>query len=437
MNRRGARALGSPRDLRVPQSGRCAPCWRLRATSLGRKLPALGRSALCASAVLIFFSGALVRADERKTLSRTEDLVVLTGAELPKLRGIHKDLLRAYASRAGKLEPIPFQVDERTPELEYCWTSGPDPVKDVDDGRVDEDDEVAFRAADAGDRTTEGSIAGSTARMEIELEDPLDGGKGWVYVFAYEDKGHAPPARSERRLVEVLPDPAGGAVFRTTSFEVASTGSAGLTGRPRGIRFRKGDASRPAAVSDAAHLKLHASYLLGRIDREGSDARTTLGTSFIDGPVRALAPISLEVYLIWGNWISSSRSYVSVHDHTYEVHARFLVPVNLDTDHASEARLSVALADGTAWKTKALGSGTLGLIGPPGALAVTLELDPRLKSRPLNGGELGVDLTGLHKSDEARPYEVTYVLHALPEGTEEDLRALIRYRDKPLRHAAR
>jgi hypothetical protein len=385
--------------------------------------------------VLVCFTHT-ARADEHKTLTRTEDLVVLTGAELPRLRGIHKDLLRAYASRAGKLEPIPFQVDERTPELEYCWTSGPDPVKDVDDGRVDEDDEVAFRAADAGDRSTDRSVDGSTARMEIELEDPLDGGKGWVYVFAYEDKGHPPPARSERRLVEVVPDPTGGAVFRTPSFEVASTGSAGLTGRPRAIRFRKNETSGPEVVGDGAHLKLHASYLLGQIDREGSDARTTLGTSYIDGPVRALAPISLEVYLIWGNWISSSRSYVCVHDHAYEVHARFLVPVNLDRDHASEARLSVELRDGTAWNTKALGS-TLGFVSPQGALGVSLELDPRLKSRPLNGAELGIDLTGLLKSDEARPYEVTYVLHALPEGTEETLGALIRDRDKPLRHAAR
>ena len=148
----------------------------------------------------------IARADEReiKTLDRAEDLVVLTGAELAKLKGVPSDLIRVYAAKDGDLLPIPFQVDERTPELEYCWRAGPDPVKDVDDGRLDDDDEVALRAADAGDRTGK-SIAGATARVEVQIDDPVNGHKAWAYVLAFDDKEHPPPPRTEKRRVEVIP----------------------------------------------------------------------------------------------------------------------------------------------------------------------------------------------------------------------------------------
>src|SRR5579871_4476451 len=92
---------------------------------------------------------------EEKKLSRPEDLVVLSGADLSQLKGTHQDRIRLYAAHEGKLEPIAFQVDKKTPELEYCWTTGPEPVKDVREGKLDQDDEVVFRARDAGEKCTE------------------------------------------------------------------------------------------------------------------------------------------------------------------------------------------------------------------------------------------------------------------------------------------
>jgi hypothetical protein len=59
-------------------------------------------------------------------------------------------------------------------------------------------------------------------------------------------------------------------------------------------------------------------------------ARTALGSSYIDGPVRIVAPVALEAYLIWGTWISDSRAYVIVSGHTWELHAALSLPVNLD-----------------------------------------------------------------------------------------------------------
>lgn len=372
----------------------------------------------------------------KKSLERTEDLVVLTGAQLPKLKGTPGDLVRVYASRQGKLEPIPYQLDERTPELEYCWRAGPDPVKDVDDGRLDDDDELALRAADAGDRTS-ATVEGATVRVEVEIEDPDTSTKAWVYVLAFSTESPAPP-RSEKRHVEIASEATSGTRLRTEFFEVASVASPGLGGRPTGIRLRSPDGSMgPVLLNDASRFKLRATYLLARIEREGGEARTALGSSWIDGPVRIVAPVTLEAYLIWGNWISSSRSYVVLHDHTWELHARFSVPVNLDREHASDASLSFEPAEGArSWRAHKE-NGLLQMIGAEGAIGARLELDPRLRAKETGQRELALDLQGLRKSDEATPYEVTYVLGILPKGTDSAVRDLMKGRDKPLRHAAR
>ena len=138
----------------------------------------------------------------------------------PDLRsGAPVEQIAAYRW-TGEWVPIPVQVDERFPyflangrssfsiysgtdeELTYVWddeawkktggdcntlpaegTPTPDPVPGLDD-----DDEVAFMASDAGAQaplgTTApaGAIAGS-ARQEIALVDPLSGGTSYVYLF--------------------------------------------------------------------------------------------------------------------------------------------------------------------------------------------------------------------------------------------------------------
>src|SRR5207302_20645 len=95
-------------------------------------------------------------------------------------------------------------------------------------------------------------------------------------------------------------EPHGGARMRTEFFEVASVASPGLAGRPTGIRLRGRDGSvGPEIVKDAARFKLDARYLLARIERSGAEARSALGSSWIDGPVRIVAPVTLEAYLIW------------------------------------------------------------------------------------------------------------------------------------------
>src|SRR5205807_4993221 len=101
-------------------------------------------------AVALFLSPTRADTVKAKTLARTEDWVIVPGKELPRLKGKHKDKVRLYAQKNGSLQPIPYQVDEKTPEGGYCFTEGPADklVKDVDDGLIDDNDEVVFMAKD-------------------------------------------------------------------------------------------------------------------------------------------------------------------------------------------------------------------------------------------------------------------------------------------------
>lgn len=403
----------------------------------------------------------------KKTLRRAGDSVVIEGSRFPRLKGVHKDRLRLYAVREGKLTPIPFQVDERTPELNYCWTEGPDPVKDVDEGLIDDDDELVFMARDAGDQAPDDLAAppGAGARVEIELSDPKTGERGWAYAFAFPDASGPPPPRSDVHYVSVARDN-GGATFSSETFEIASPSSAGTTGRPEHVRLRApGGQLTREVLRHAARARFHASYLFVHVDRDDAEARVSLGTSYIPGPVRIVAPVALEAYLVWGNWVTAVRSVLFVYRDRWEQRTRFSVPVNLDSSERSYAWLALELAPGLEGYSFAndrnprpvplsegLGRARLdasfpswnAVFGPEGGVVTRLRLDPRLASQRNSlfveeaSGESGahvgfqVDLTGLRKSDEGAPYAVDYSAAFVPGYRPGDEAGLVDEGDAPL-----
>jgi hypothetical protein len=390
-----------------------------------------------------------------------DDLIVITGAELPQLRGAPISQLRAFAQRGARLEAIAFQVDERTPELDYCWTRGRSPVKDVDSGRLDDDDELVFLARDAGTRASreESPGAGTTGRVEVSLSDGAQDASVYVYAF-----GEDAPPRATARHVGVLEDRSGGLRFRGRTFDVAVTGSLGTTGVPRNIRVARADGTPgPVIVRNAARTHLQASHSFVRIERDEPAMRTSMGSSFLDGPVRVVVPVALEAYLVWGNWITARRSYVSIHGRTWELRASVAMPVSLDEDGPSTAALGVELTPPVAeWTLRnehnkepvLLANATAldrrfsnwcVLSGPHGAVVTRLVLDPRLASPrstlhlDLPQGFVGfsVDLTGLRKADEAQAYDVHYLVRFLPGYRRGDEQALLREYERPLRVAVR
>ncbi len=150
------------------------------------------------------------------TLDRPSDPVVLAGADVPSLGGIEPSDLVAFRYDSG-WQQIPVQVDERAVKdfadvynvgggaggersaisgqaypkpigvtnlfyTDIGTFTGPDP-----DATLDDDDEIAFMAKDAGGEPPSfsepsGAITGSG--VEVAITDPLDpGASGYVYLF--------------------------------------------------------------------------------------------------------------------------------------------------------------------------------------------------------------------------------------------------------------
>jgi len=119
-----------------------------------------------------------------KSLTRTQDPLILEGAPLAGLTGWPIAATRAFAMKNGTVSAIPFQIDEKRPDGQYALPSGPQ--ISADDGMIDANDELVFMAMDAGDRIGRDQLpAGFTAAVELEITDPIDGGKGWVYLASY------------------------------------------------------------------------------------------------------------------------------------------------------------------------------------------------------------------------------------------------------------
>ena len=74
-----------------------------------------------------------------KTLDRPLSPVVIPDSRLKPLLKTPGKQLRLYALPKGGsgLKPIPFQLDERTPEERYAFTRGAGRRSDTDDGLLD------------------------------------------------------------------------------------------------------------------------------------------------------------------------------------------------------------------------------------------------------------------------------------------------------------
>lgn len=140
------------------------------------------------------------------------DPVVIVGASLPKLSGVTADRLVAFRYRASQgYTQVPVQLDERK-EVDFGSTPstnatagaegtvygtapigfsapqyadagtfvGRDPVSGLDD-----DDEVALIAADAGSNAAGAGRPGGTrgAATRVKISDPLGGPHAFIYLY--------------------------------------------------------------------------------------------------------------------------------------------------------------------------------------------------------------------------------------------------------------
>jgi hypothetical protein len=121
---------------------------------------------------------------QTRNLSRSEDYILLTGADAPSLLDSDPHDLHLYAYGRAGFRAVPFQVDKRDSDGRFVFPDETmrDPLRDG--AHLDENDELVFMVKDAGERRPEGAWTDKAVRgVEIELTDPRDGGRAWAYLF--------------------------------------------------------------------------------------------------------------------------------------------------------------------------------------------------------------------------------------------------------------
>ncbi|MCO5170839.1 MAG: hypothetical protein M9894_31305 [Planctomycetes bacterium] len=298
---------------------------------------------LALAALALLALAAAARADvtqaEASTLDRAEGAVVVTGERLEEVLGAPLRSLRLYALRDGALRPIPYQLDERTPEGGYAFTGGEERRSDTDDGHLDANDELVFMARHVGGRLGDWTpLPGEVDRLALHVTTPERDRGGWVYLLRFEGE---PPPRASEDLVSLTwsgPDVTGWAGARA---RVVSAPSAAGFLDLRELRFARPGGGYGPDVLDRLKVGLEARYLFLDIARREDEVRSHV-VGFLDGPVRVIARVVAETYLIWGHWVRTTpRTQVVIYEDRVELDLEVRVPVALE--QRSRSGLRVAL----------------------------------------------------------------------------------------------
>lgn len=143
----------------------------------------------CTCIFVLFSVGPLF--SQNRNLDRPYEPLVIDGSAFPSFSGDAAPLnalqLLVYRAASGTWEEIPFQIDAVEPDTAKDNLGKPN-FFSPGDNLLDDDDQLVFLLADAGDRAPANRWpaeiqARSYPRYEIEITDPLDGvGKAWVYL---------------------------------------------------------------------------------------------------------------------------------------------------------------------------------------------------------------------------------------------------------------
>ncbi len=278
----------------------------------------------------------------KKTLMRKSDPVVVTGIRIEKLAGSDIEKIRVYAAATnGVLSPIPFQIDERDERGSLVFPFGPKKSKDSSPS-FDANDELIFMAKDTGWRVARASWPKTVDKSaEIEVSDPINGTKGWVYAFTFA----SPPPHSGVDYVSVS-----STGFTVTTPYFISKFCRDATISFCGISLTEAGGGDGKNYMDRLKVRAHAvtKYVRIPIEKSENDFSSEL-LAYIDGPVRVIRRTNNKMFLFWK--IPTPGSIV---DNVYYYNS-FIFPTEVDvpfdlaamleevrfrvtTDHGSRAK---------------------------------------------------------------------------------------------------
>ncbi len=259
------------------------------------------------------YSGASASILKERTLKRWPDPIVADCGLFSSLLGKPLKGVRLLAWRDGRMQPIPFQIDERDANGDRVYLSGEEANPEDSNRQVDVGDELVFMARDTGDRVEAAVFSqGAEAWEEVELTDSLTGGKSWCYLL-YTSAGNLPLSSDDYvHYEEAYHPPKGKPCPRVTSAYVDDRFY------PMSPYFRTKDfpnngfshfhmANTPKAGGDNSNYvdrmktRFEAVMFFGTFKWKIDENRITFHESaYTDGPVRIIRNIKVIISLPLG-----------------------------------------------------------------------------------------------------------------------------------------
>ena len=126
---------------------------------------------------------------EKKTISRVYDPIEIPAKHFQQLLGDPLEKIVLYAYLNGQFKPAPFQIDELTQTNDFVLPEGPGGDPENANKLLDPQDLLVFMIADCGDRVSKNEFPLKINHViEIEISDPIDNSKGWVYLIGFKNK---------------------------------------------------------------------------------------------------------------------------------------------------------------------------------------------------------------------------------------------------------
>jgi len=246
---------------------------------------------LLASGFTVFASSS-VHATQQKTIKRTTDPIVISGAQLSQFDGVRIGNIRVYAESGGKLTPIPYQIDERKPDGDLAFPLGPNPSFDEDKGTFDRNDEILFMTKDLGGKADSNHYPdGVDKNVEVLISDPLTKEEGWAYIFALS----APPPSSDIDYVSC--DKACNTV-KALHYENVFTRDARIGFDELAITKAGGGTGKNLIDRLKIRAKTGTKIIPITIRKNEGDCVSEL-IAYIDGPVRVIRRTKNQMFLFW------------------------------------------------------------------------------------------------------------------------------------------
>ncbi len=284
----------------------------------------------------------------KNTITRRLDHIVVTGKDLKENQNKSIPLMRLYAFRDGKMQPIPFQIDELTEKGDWVLPSKSPYLTEKQAGKsqllhddppevMDDNDELVFMITDIGDQADPAVWPTDWLYAdELTLTDPLTKEQGWVYLLSFAD----PPEPSPVDYVEYrLPENKQDRIF-TDFFTLGFSHEVPIT--QDYIDFNDGD-----NILDRMKIRIFFRFFYFiKFERTENDMASLLW-QYKDGPVRVIRMIRSSIRLV-GNLQSPQ-----VNSETLYYRNANLIPMRIKSIKMPKGIVNEALFDsGTDYRSR-------------------------------------------------------------------------------------